>query len=264
MASPMIVVITILIGFLIFSLITSGNKARRDNDRANAGNNGSSSNLQAMDVPNSSVAPNQASSVKVKNAVLAAPSAASAALAQLLKITKRCTITVSLSILGGELDVATSAMMSVSPHGLHELPDTVFDALSLIKTLLSLSDVYLLANVKDDGEQGRVLAALTHLRIVGDAAGMIPAYRVLFSENQVGKCSSIRQLEPTLHMDADSETVAEVSRFLNRIILISPTAEGAPSTTTVAGVQGKSVEVTRYSPAAFHALADEIRNVIHT
>ena len=81
-------------------------------------------------------------------------------------------------------------------------------------------------------------AALSALKRDGVAGGAVPAHRCLFCDTDVGRTALVRQLEPDVHVDAGAASVAELARFLPRVVHV--TGASAPSSP---GVPLKNVAV---------------------
>eukprot|EP00199_Chlamydomonas_sp_CCMP681_P005932 CAMPEP_0119108388 /NCGR_PEP_ID=MMETSP1180-20130426/14104_1 /TAXON_ID=3052 ORGANISM="Chlamydomonas cf sp, Strain CCMP681" /NCGR_SAMPLE_ID=MMETSP1180 /ASSEMBLY_ACC=CAM_ASM_000741 /LENGTH=260 /DNA_ID=CAMNT_0007093995 /DNA_START=8 /DNA_END=790 /DNA_ORIENTATION=+ len=134
---------------------------------------------------------------------------------------------VTISVAGVLFEEQHAHQLSV---GATVLPEVV----PIMLEFAQVVDCYLLAHVVDDVGQAAVTGALEASGLIGSGLGQIPAHKLLLCSTQVGKVSMVRQLEPELHIDAESSTIHELKRFMPQLVhIVCPgqtlSASGAPN-----------------------------------
>jgi hypothetical protein len=79
-------------------------------------------------------------------------------------------------------------------------------------------DTYLLAHVPDDIGQAVVAGAMEAAGLLGKGTNQLPPHKLLFCSTLEGKASIVRQIEPELHIDAQSVTIEDLKRFIPQLL----------------------------------------------
>ncbi|XP_074563151.1 peroxisome biogenesis protein 22-like [Curcuma longa] len=94
---------------------------------------------------------------------------------------------------------------------------------SVLEVLLQINkfcDVYLMERILDDESGERVLSALEDSGVF--TSGGLVRDKVLFCSTENGRISFVRQLEPDWHIDANSEIVHQLTRFIKYLLHVTP------------------------------------------
>lgn len=102
----------------------------------------------------------------------------------------------------------------------------------IVKELVQAVDTYLMAHVADDIGQATVAGALEDCGLIGTGTGQVPLHRLLLCSTLGGKVSIVRHLESELHIDAQSDTIGELARFIPQLLFIVP-----PGSAQAAGLE---------------------------
>ncbi|KAJ8908075.1 hypothetical protein NDN08_008170 [Rhodosorus marinus] len=98
--------------------------------------------------------------------------------------------------------------------------------LASFSKLVSRFDVFIIVRVDDDESEEKVHEAFKASGLFQH--GLNPL-KIIFCETPVGRVSSVRQLEPHLHVDCDLVIVSELQRFIRKLLYVNVEGSGSSS-----------------------------------
>lgn len=119
------------------------------------------------------------------------------------------------------------------------------DIVEVLQALAGSFEVYFITLCSSDSEQEQVHNALRTAELIGPerpASGrtFISDHRSLYCSTVVGCTAIVRQLEPDLHIEGSSETVASLARFIPRLLHVqspnTPSASGSANITSTSSL----------------------------
>ncbi|CAI0474953.1 unnamed protein product, partial [Linum tenue] len=93
--------------------------------------------------------------------------------------------------------------------------------LEVLSKITQICDLYLVEEVLDEESEQKVLAALGNAGAF--RSGGLVKDKVHFCSAETSFTSFVRQREPNWHIDSNAEIVAELARFINYGLHVSPT-----------------------------------------
>lgn len=95
------------------------------------------------------------------------------------------------------------------------------EAVDILREACSCTDTYIVTQVQDDIGQAVLLGSLEAAGLVGSQPGQVQPHHLLFCSTMDGKVSTVRQLEPDLHIDGSAKTIDDLKRFMPRLLHIT-------------------------------------------
>lgn len=99
------------------------------------------------------------------------------------------------------------------------------EAVSPLKSIASMSELYLVIRVDDDPVELAVTDAFASAGLF--ERGLLDPRKLIFCETDIGRVSVARQLESNIHVDENVQVIADLQRFLPMVALVSPDANSA-------------------------------------
>lgn len=96
------------------------------------------------------------------------------------------------------------------------------DAVSPLKSIASMSELYVVIRVDDDLVEHAVTDAFAAAGLFD--RGLLDRRKLIFCETDIGRVSVARQLEPNIHIDESVQVISDLQRFLSMVALVSPDA----------------------------------------